>query len=78
MNAEVRLRLEELVKAIRSSEEYYAFQEAKRRLDAEPAERHGLEPRANGHSVPKPGVPELILASPGLFADNRFRRVLFH
>ncbi len=39
MNAEVRLRLEELVKAIRSSEEYYAFQEAKRRLDAEPAER---------------------------------------
>ena len=43
MDTEVRRRLEDLVKAIRSSEEYHMFQEAKRRLDAEPAERKNAD-----------------------------------
>lgn len=39
MDAEVRRKLEELVKAIRSSEEYLVFEEAKKRLDEAPSER---------------------------------------
>lgn len=39
MDTEVRRRMEELVKAIRSSEEYRSFEEAKECLDKEPAKR---------------------------------------
>ena len=39
MDTEIRRRLDELVKAIASSEEYRMFEEAKRRLDTEPEKR---------------------------------------
>ena len=39
MDTEIRRRLEELVKAIRSGEECRMFEEAKRRLDEEPDKR---------------------------------------
>ncbi|HCI74225.1 MAG TPA: hypothetical protein DHV42_06775 [Lachnospiraceae bacterium] len=39
MDTEVRRRLEELVQAIRDSEECRQFEEAKRRLNQEPAKR---------------------------------------
>ena len=39
MDIEIRRRLDELTKAIASSEEYRVFEEAKRRLDQEPAKR---------------------------------------
>lgn len=39
MDIEIRRRLDELTKAIASSEEYRVFEEAKRRLDLEPAKR---------------------------------------
>jgi cell fate (sporulation/competence/biofilm development) regulator YlbF (YheA/YmcA/DUF963 family) len=39
MDTEIRHRLEDLVRAIRSSEEYRQFEEAKEHLNAEPAKR---------------------------------------
>ena len=39
MDIEIRRRLDELVKAIADSEEFRMFEEAKRRLDAEPEKR---------------------------------------
>ena len=43
MDTEVRYRLKELIRAIRSSEEYRSFEEAKHRLDQKPEKRRSAD-----------------------------------